>query len=403
MRRKTKIKPWVKTFFFLVVIGLLSGLLYFKVFNNGSEKGKSNGKANNNNNNKEVKETKKVYKLSMIMAGDALIHSNVYRDAQNSDGTFNFDKQLRFVKDYINQFDLRYYNQETILGGDNRGYSGYPRFNTPSAFGDTMVNNIGFNIVSLANNHAMDQGETGILNSVNYWKNKNVVWNGQAESEETRNNYVIGEKNNISYAMLSYTEHTNGLPLPSGKSYLVNVWDDDKVKADIEALKGKVDVIIVAVHWGEEYTHTPTNSERQKAQFLADLGVDIVIGCHPHVVQPIEKINNTIVYYSLGNFISNQIEDYKRIGLFGTLDITKTVENGESKITIDNVGGTLNFTWRNTSTYSGHIVMTFSDPQVANYLKDYKSYYTKMKNIVTGGNEEFKITPLFDEQESTEE
>ena len=401
MRRKTKIKPWVKTFVFLVVIGLLSGLLYFKVFNNGSEKSKSNGKANNNN--KEVKETKKVYKLSMIMAGDALIHSNVYRDAQNSDGTFNFDKQLRFVKDYINQFDLRYYNQETILGGDNRGYSGYPRFNTPSAFGDTMVNNIGFNIVSLANNHAMDQGEAGILNSVNYWKNKNVVWNGQAESEETRNNYVIGEKNNISYAMLSYTEHTNGLPLPSGKSYLVNVWDDDKVKADIEALKGKVDVIIVAVHWGEEYTHTPTNSERQKAQFLADLGVDIVIGCHPHVVQPIEKINNTIVYYSLGNFISNQIEDYKRIGLFGTLDITKTVENGESKITIDNIGGTLNFTWRNTSTYSGHIVMTFSDPQVANYLKDYKSYYTKMKNIVTGGNEEFKITPLFDEQESTEE
>ena len=211
------------------------------------------------------------------------------------------------------------------------------------------------------------------------------------------------EKNGITYAMLSYTEHTNGLPVPSGKPYLVNVWEDEKVKQDIAAIRDKVDVVIVAVHWGEEYTHTPTNSERTKAQFLADQGVDIVIGCHPHVVQPIEKIGNTIVYYSLGNFISNQIEDYKRIGLFGTLDITKTVENGESTITIDNVGGTLNFTWRNTSTYSGHIVMTFGDPQIANYLKDYKNYYEKMKNIVTGGNSEFIIAPLFDENKSTEE
>lgn len=393
MKKKTRIKPWVKCLFFLIVAGLLAFFIFSKF--TGDNKPNKTNKQNNNGN--EVKETKKVYKLSMVMAGDALIHSNVYRDAQNADGTFDFDKQLRFVKDYLSGFDLRYYNQETIIGGDNRGYSGYPRFNTPSAFADTAVDHIGFNIVSLANNHAMDQGEAGILNSVNYWKGKNVVWNGQAENEETRNNYVMGEKNNITYAMLSYTEHTNGLPLPSGKSYLVNVWDDDKVRSDIEALKGKVDVLIVAVHWGEEYTHTPTNSERQKAQFLADLGVDIVIGCHPHVVQPIEKIGNTIVYYSLGNFISNQIEDYKRIGLFGTLDITKTVENGESTITIDNVGGTLNFTWRNTSTYSGHIVMTFSDPQIANYLKDYKNYYERMKNIVTGGNEEFTITPLFDQ------
>ena len=399
MHKKTKIKSWVKVPFFLILLAGLSFVLYTKCFNNNDKTSKSKPSKKVS----EVKETKKVYKLSMIMAGDALIHSNVYRDAQNADGTFNFDKQLRFVKDYIGQYDLRYYNQETILGGDNRGYSGYPRFNTPSAFGDTAVDSLGFNIVSLANNHAMDQGETGILNSVNYWKNKNVVWSGQAESEETRNNYIMGEKNGITYAMLSYTEHTNGLPVPSGKSYLVNVWEDEKVKQDIASVRDKVDVLIVAMHWGEEYTHTPTNSERTKAQFLADQGVDIVIGAHPHVVQPIEKIGNTVVYYSLGNFISNQIEDYKRIGLFGTLDITKTVENGVSTITIDNIGGTLNFTWRNTSTYSGHIVMTFSDPQIANYLKDYKSYYEKMKNIVTGGNDEFVITPLFDENKSTEE
>ena len=400
MRRKSRIKPWVKVLLFLILITLLSFFLYFKVFNKTNNSTKKNN--NNSNNTKKVeKEKKKVYKLSMLMAGDALIHSNVYRDAQNTDGSFNFEKQMIHVKDYLSKFDLLYYNQETIIGGSDRPYSGYPRFNTPQAFADTMID-LGFNIVSLANNHSMDQGTSGILNSVNYWKSTNVMWNGQADSEETRTNYIIGEKNNITYAMLSYTEHTNGLPVPSDKPYLVNVWNDDKVKADIAALRDKVDVLIVAVHWGEEYTHTPTQSERTKAQFLADQGVDIVIGCHPHVVQPIEIIGDTVVYYSLGNFISNQIEDYKRVGLFGTLDITKTVEDGKSTITIDNVGGALNFTYRNVPSYSGHIVMLFSDPIIAKYLTNYKANYEKFKNIVTGGNENIKIDPLFDENENTE-
>lgn len=401
-RHKTKIKTWVKALIFLVVVGSLSGLLYFKVFNKETNTNKSN--TNNTNNNakpKEVKETKKVYKLSMVMGGDALIHSNVFKDAQKSDGTFDFYKQQKYVIDYIKQFDLRYYNQETIIGGDDRGYSGYPRFNTPSAFADTM-RDIGFNMVSLANNHSMDQGVQGVLNSVNYWKNTDVMWNGQADSEETRTNYIIKEKNNITYAMLSYTEHTNGLPLPSDKPYLVNVWDDEKVKADVEYLRDKVDVLIVAMHWGEEYTHVPTQSERTKAQFLADLGVDIVIGAHPHVVQPIEKIGNTVIYYSLGNYLSNQIEDYKRVGLLGTLNITKTVENGESKIEISDVGGALIFTWRHVPSYSGHIIIPFTNSEIAKYLTNYESNYEKFKNIVTGGNDEYKIEPLFSQIENTE-
>ena len=398
-KSKVKIKSWVKVFFFLILLGALSGILYFKVFSNPKSTNNKGGKSSSAT--KEVKETKKVYTLSMVMGGDALIHSNVYKDAMNSDGSFDFYKQQKYISDYIKKFDLKYYNQETIIGGDDRGYSGYPRFNTPSAFADTM-RDIGFNMVSLANNHSMDQGVQGVLNSVNYWKNTDVMWNGQADSEETRTNYIIKEKNNITYAMLSYTEHTNGLPLPSDKPYLVNVWDDEKVKADITYLRDKVDVLIVAMHWGEEYTHVPTQSERTKAQFLADLGVDIVIGAHPHVVQPIEKINNTIVYYSLGNYLSNQIEDYKRAGLLGTLNIVKTVENGESKVEITDVGGAFIYTWRHLPSYTGHIIIPFTNSEIAKYLSNYKSNYDKFKNIVTNGNPEYKIEPLFDEQENTE-
>jgi len=394
-RSKTRIKSWVKVLLFLIVIGLLSGFLYFKVFNKSSNSKVDNNKPANNT-KEEKKDTKKVYSLSLVMGGDALIHSNVYRDAMNSDGSFDFYKQQKYVADYIKSFDLRYYNQETIIGGDDRGYSGYPRFNTPSAFADTM-RDIGFNMVSLANNHSMDQGVQGVLNSVNYWKNTDVMWNGQADSEETRTNYIIKEKNNITYAMLSYTEHTNGLPLPSDKPYLVNVWDDEKVKADITYLRDKVDVLIVAMHWGEEYTHVPTQSQRTKAQFLADLGVDIVIGAHPHVVQPIEKINNTIIYYSLGNYLSNQIEDYKRVGLLGTLKITKTVENGKSNVEIGDIGGALIYTWRHLPSYTGHIIIPFTNPEIAKYLTDYKGNYNKFKNIITQENPEYKIEPLFDE------
>lgn len=394
-RSKTRIKSWVKVLLFLIVIGLLSGFLYFKVFNKNSDSKVDNNKPDNNT-KEEKKDTKKVYSLSLVMGGDALIHSNVYKDAMNSDGSFDFYKQQKYVADYIKSFDLRYYNQETIIGGDDRGYSGYPRFNTPSAFADTM-RDIGFNMVSLANNHSMDQGVQGVLNSVNYWKNTDVMWNGQADSEETRTNYIIKEKNNITYAMLSYTEHTNGLPLPSDKPYLVNVWDDEKVKADVTYLRDKVDVLIVAMHWGEEYTHVPTQSQRTKAQFLADLGVDIVIGAHPHVVQPIEKINNTIIYYSLGNYLSNQIEDYKRVGLLGTLKITKTVENGESNVEIGDIGGALIYTWRHLPSYTGHIIIPFTNPEIAKYLTDYKGNYNKFKNIITKDNPEYKIEPLFDE------
>ena len=112
----------------------------------------------------------KTYKLSMIMAGDALMHGYLNTDAKQSDGTYNYMNQFRYVKDYVKDYDLRYWNQETIFGGSDRAYSGYPRFNTPSALGDNLIDDMGFNIVSTANNHSMDQNTSGVLNSVAYWK-----------------------------------------------------------------------------------------------------------------------------------------------------------------------------------------------------------------------------------------
>lgn len=396
-RRKSKIKPWFKGLLFIFVIIATSTFLFLNVFNKADNK-KTNNNDSNKPKEKEVqKETKKEYKISVLMAGDGLLHGYVYRDAQTN-GTYDFSNQLEYVKELVKDYDIKYWNQETIFGGKERGYSGYPRFNSPSEFGDNMID-IGFNMVSLANNHSMDQNESGVLNSVAYWKTKNIVWNGQSDSEEERNAHIYGEQNNIKYAMLSYTMHTNGLPVPSSKPYLVNVFDKEKVKADIEAVRDKVDILFVAMHWGEEYTHKPNANQRETAEYLASLGVDVIIGCHPHVIQPIEKINNTIVYYSLGNFISNQGDEMKRVGLLGTLDITKTVDKGETSINISNVGGNLHYTYYTTA-HKNYKVVPFSNPNISKYVSNYKTLYEKYKNITTGGNNEFIIAPL--NEESTE-
>ncbi len=174
----------------------------------------------------------------------------------------------------------------------------------------------GFNLVSLATNHTMDSGEKAVINSRKYWdKQKNILAIGSYDSFETQNEIQIMEKNGITYTMLNYTYGTNGIAVPKGKEYLVNVWPTDlsindpkrdtkyqlykeQVKKDIQKIRDKVDVLIVSMHWGIEYTHTPTAYQKDEAEFLADQGVDIIIGTHPHVIQPITWIDDTLVIYS---------------------------------------------------------------------------------------------------------
>ena len=277
-------------------------------------------------------------------------------------------------------------------------------FYTPSAYVDAM-RAVGFNAVSLASNHSLDKGEKGILNTVKYFKTTDMLYNGMNDSEEMRNNFTIKEKNNITYTMLSYTTKTNGLSTPKGKSYLLNTYDKEQVKKDIEAVRDKVDVLIVAMHWGIEYIDMPNDEEKEIAEYLSSLGVDIIIGNHPHILQPITKIGDTIVMYSLGNFISNQYggtngDWNKLIGFMATLDITKTVTKDKTvKMTFDNLGGELIFTKYNgnpvtTAVHDGHTVIPFSMMKDDRYLKDYERLYKKYAGVLTAMGENLNIAPL---------
>ena len=267
-------------------------------------------------------QNKDTSKVSIIMVGDALIHEAVYKDAIIGYQKFDFNKMIAPIGPILKKYDLCFYNQESIIGGDSLGFSSYPTFNTPSQFANTMISN-GFNLVSLANNHSLDKGEKGILNSIKYWETKPIIYSGVNKSLDARIQTRIGFANGISYVLLAYTDLTNGLKRPKGREYLLDVYSDSLVIADINKYKLLVDVILVSVHFGDEYSHTPSSRQRDIVKLLINFGVDIVIGHHPHVIQPIEWIDNTLVIYSLGNFISGQIGENRRIGLMVGVEILK--------------------------------------------------------------------------------
>lgn len=396
-RRRRKLKKGIiKLFLFTILIGLISylGINTYSYLNNDD-----NTPINNVFNNKpEEKPKDEVYKINFLATGDGLIHSVIYRTYYKN-GVYDFTPALKYVKDIVSKYDIAYYNQETPAGDTSISYSGYPLFYTPSEYVDAMID-AGFNTISLASNHSLDKGEKGILNTLKYFKTTDTLYNGMSDSEENRNNYIIKEKNNITYSMLSYTTLTNGLVVPKGKDYLLNTFDKEKVKKDVEALRDKVDVLIVAMHWGVEYQSSPNEEQIEIAEFLADLGVDIVVGNHPHVLQPITKINDTIVMYSLGNFISNQYGNgdwNKLVGFMATIDITKIVTpEGETSITFDNLGGELIFTKYTgnpvtTAVHYDHTVIPFSMMKDETYLKDYKRVYEKYTGVLKAMNEELNI------------
>ena len=383
-KRKVKVKKGGK----LLIVLLLFCILAFVVFDFSDFPLSKKVEPVKEKVKKVIKKEPKEYNAKLFMVGDALIHSAVYTDAKQSDGTFDFKPMLELIKPISSKYDLVYYNQETILGGTELGLSNYPRFNSPYEVGDAFID-AGFNMVSLATNHTMDKNEQGVINSVNYWKKHKdkVVYSGQWISADEREKEVaqIYEKNGIKYAFLSYTTWTNGLETPAGKEYLNNVYSDEKAAADIAKVKDKADIIIVAMHWGTEYSLGVDYDQDRIAKFLSDQGVGLIIGAHPHVVEPVEFINEgkTFVIYSLGNFISDQEGNERLTGLMMSLNIKKKVDiDDKVTVTVESPKAELIYT---KSYYGGkRNFKVYPYPQLDNnILSGYQTLYDKYKAVVS--------------------
>lgn len=400
---KLKKKAKKKIILLLILIIVIAGFFgVYKIWNNNH-----NDLNNKLNNIIKPIDPIKTYTAKLIATGDGLVHSTVYKAAYNSENsTYDFANMLTYTKDLLKDYDIKYYNQETIFD-DSESYGGYPRFNTPSDFGASMIE-AGFNVVSLATNHSMDRGADSAKRSTTWWKEqKNVLTNGMATSEDERTNYQIMEANGITYTMLSYTYGTNGLGTSeiNKEPYLVNLYSEELVKADIEAVRDKVDILIVAMHWGNEYQQDASNTQKEQAKFLADNGVDIVLGTHSHCIQPWEKIDDTVVFYSFGNFISNQmgaeqalVRKVGVIGMFATLEIVKTVDtiNNTETIEIKNIGADLNYTYRfynSNIKKNDYLVIPFSKME-EKYLSNYESVYEEFSNILKKYDDTINIVSL---------
>ncbi|MFC0274063.1 CapA family protein [Metabacillus herbersteinensis] len=273
---------------------------------------------------------------SFSAVGDILLHSYVYKDAKTNEGSYNFSPMFSDVKDRMSSADLTFANQETMIGGTELGLSTYPSFNSPYEAADALKS-AGVDIVGIANNHTLDRGEAAILNATNYYDKIKLPYVGSYKSQKDQETVRVLNVNGIRVGFLAYTYGTNGIPIPEGKNHFVNLIDMEKMKQDIKVIKKSSDVIAVSMHWGTEYQRQPNEQQKELAQFLADEGVHLVIGHHPHVLQPMEwrkgkNGNETFVIYSLGNFLSAQEKDYKDIGGIFNLQITKKLDGEKTEI-----------------------------------------------------------------------
>lgn len=271
-------------------------------------------------------------KVTLVAVGDNLIHNTLIDAGEQENGSRDYTSFYENIKSDISAADIAVINQETMLGGSSFAYAGYPCFNTPWEVGDAAIN-AGFDIFTCATNHSLDVGYAGIEQECKYFdSHPEVTHVGTYDSEEEYNSVVYYEKNGIKFAILNYTYGTNGISIPESKPWCVNMMDKEKITADVNAAKQNSDVVIVFPHWGTENSTSVSDYQREYIKLFSELGVDIVIGTHPHVLQPVEWVENEqtgkkmLVYYSLGNFISHQTSLNQLCGGMAQITVEKRGE-----------------------------------------------------------------------------
>ncbi len=274
--------------------------------------------------------------ISFIAAGDNLIHPNLYMDAElrgNADKRFDFLPLYQNVAPLIQAADFAYINQETAMAGEAYGYSGWPCFNSPQQLGVDLVE-IGFDIVSVANNHILDKGEGGYKGTLDFWNSQPVTLIGGFYDAEDMANIRTVEKDGVTIALLSYTYGTNGISLPAGSQMVVPYNNDTLITSDLAKAEEIADFTIVSIHWGDEGTQTPNYEQKRLAQLIADNGADVILGSHSHTLQPLTWLHSDIqdkdvlCIYSLGNFVSGQKGLYNMVGGLLSFSIKGDGDNG---------------------------------------------------------------------------
>ena len=267
--------------------------------------------------------------LTLSMVGDVLVHEGVWMSGE-AGGARNYDHIFAQVKPTFQASDIAIVNQETILASTEFALSGYPTFNGPVELADAEAA-AGVNVAIAATNHALDMGYAGIQAELAYWREHHpeVTVTGIADSQEAYDAVAVVERGGLKVAILNFTESTNGIPVPSDAPFCVRLLEQDKVEADFAAARAAgADVIVVCPHWGNEYVYEPNETQRAWARTFCDLGADVIIGTHTHVIEPLELLEGAEgrrvpVFWSLGNFISWQNRKDTMVGGMAQVTLEK--------------------------------------------------------------------------------
>ena len=326
--------------------------------------------------NKNTKQdTAEPITFTLTSLGDTLCHNTQYWDAYNSKtDEYDFSYVYEDIKNYTLSSDITIGSLETTFAGKEKGYSNYPTFNTPDSLA-TALKDIGVDVVSLAGNHALDYGYNGLCRTIDVFDNIGLSHLGTYKTAEDQEKILIKDVNGVKIAFINYTYGTNGIPLPSGKDFCVNLIDKDFIKKQInQAKEQNVDMIVACMHWGTEYRTTANSEQKDLANFLFENGVDVILGNHPHVLEPMEKKTITLqdgttkdvfVVYALGNFTADQRDEITRDSAILNLTITK---NSDGKISIDKVNYVPIYMYKNTNV-STH---KFKILDIEKTIKDYE-------------------------------
>jgi len=273
---------------------------------------------------------------TFLACGDNMVfYGNVLdADDQPGDRKYNFAPIYKNVRDMIEAADVAMINQETLMS-DKHEFSYYPRFNSPREMGLDLID-VGFDVICIANNHMMDKDEEGLLSTIDFWEEQPVTLIGAQRAQSERTNITLLEKNGITVALLAYTYGTNIYSITEGSTLYIPILEENTVKTQLKQARELADVVVVNVHWGEEYTFIPNDYQRSYARIMTEAGADVIIGHHPHVIQPIEWLtasdgSKTLCAYSLGNFVAEQANDCNMLG--GMLTFNAVKSEGATEIT----------------------------------------------------------------------
>lgn len=290
--------------------------------------------------------------LTLLMVGDILLHTPVEESALQPDGSYRFDALFAHTSETIQAADLALVNQEVIIGGEALGISGYPCFNAPFSMSDALVS-AGFDVVCHATNHALDKGAKGVLACCENWSGNHPetavlgIHASQGEADSGPFLYTVqsaDQQDAFTVAILNYTYGTNGIALPKDMPFAVDLLEKERVVADLKRADELADFTIVCPHWGTEYRLTPDSQQEKWTEIFLENGVDLVLGTHPHVIEPIEWVRDEetgqemLVYYSLGNYVnwtSSQGQGISNRMVGGMAEVTLTLGNNDNVVISD--------------------------------------------------------------------